>query len=107
MDEAPSDEARAAEVVLVYFEGCPHWCTALERLDEALGRVGRSDSVRLQRVANDAEARQHHMAGSPTILIDGQDPFPGGVPSWGCPLYPGEAGAQGAPSVKSLVELLS
>jgi hypothetical protein len=58
-------------------------------------------------VTNEAEAQRHHMAGSPTILIGGRDPFPSGGPTWGCRRYPGESGSQGAPSVKSLVELLS
>lgn len=103
----PTDEAGLAEVELVYFHGCPHWRSALEHLEDALGQVGRSDSVKLQSVTNEAEAKQHHMAGSPTILIGGRDPFPGGGPTWGCRLYPGETGSVGAPSVKRLVELLS
>jgi hypothetical protein len=105
--EESADKAGLAEVELVYFDGCPHWRSALEHLEEALGQVRRSDSVKLQLVTNEAEAQQHHMAGSPTILIGGRDPFPGGGPAWGCRLYTGETGSDGAPSVKSLVELLS
>jgi hypothetical protein len=99
--------AWAAEVELVYFDGCPHWREALTHLEIALAQVGRHDSVKLQLVTNEAEAQQHHMAGSPTILIGGRDPFPSGGVTSGCRLYPGEAGPGRAPSVKSLVELLS
>jgi hypothetical protein len=105
--EESADEAGLEEVELVYFDGCPHWRGTLENLEAALGQVGRSDSVKLQLVTNEAEAEHHQMAGSPTILIGGRDPFPGGGPTWGCRLYPGEAGSQGIPSVKSFVELLS
>src|ERR1039457_2230300 len=79
--EESADKAGLAEEELVYFDGCPHWRSALEHLEEALGQVRRSDSVKLQLVTNEAEAQQHHMAGSPTILIGGRDPFPGGGPA--------------------------
>ncbi len=105
--EESATEAGLAEVELVYFDGCPHWRSALEHLEAALRQVGQNDSVKLQLVTNEAEAEKHHMAGSPTILIGGRDPFPGGAPTWGCRLYPCEDGSQGTPSVKSLVELLS
>ena len=107
MPEDVTGEPGRAEVKLVYFEACPHWRGALERLTEALAQVDRDDPVQLQLVTNEAEAHAHHMAGSPTILIGGRDPFPGGGPTWGCRLYPGEAGLQGALSAKRLVELLS
>ena len=69
------------KVMLIYFEGCPHWRTALEHLEQALDRVGRSDPVTLRLVTNESEAQENHMAGSPTILINGRDPFPGGGPT--------------------------
>jgi hypothetical protein len=94
-------------VELLYFDGCQHWPTALEHLEEALGKVGRTQAVQLRAVTNEAEAQQHEMAGSPTILIDGRDPFPSEGPTWGCRLYPVEGSSQGAPTVASLVEVLS
>ena len=107
MNEEASGVVALPKVMLIYFEGCPHWCTALEHLEQALDRVGRSDPVTLRLATNESEAQENHMAGSPTILINGRDPFPGGRPTWGCRLYPSEAGSIGAPSIDSLVELLS
>jgi hypothetical protein len=107
VEDEPSGGAGAADVALVYFDGCPHWRDALAHLELALAQVGRHDSVTLQLVTNETEARQRHMAGSPTILIGGRDPFPRGGASWGCRLYPGADGPVGAPSVESLVEVLS
>ena len=98
MGEQSSQKTWPIRVEVVYFEGCPHWREALANLEDALDQVGRSDP---------AEAQVHRMAGSPTVMIDGRDMLPGGESAWGCRLYLGEAGPQGAPSVKSLVELLS
>jgi hypothetical protein len=97
---------RNYRVEVVYFEGCPHWQTALDHVTEALRQVDAGGEVQLQLVANEEEAKARHMAGSPTVLIDGVDPFPGGGPAWGCRIYPGEDGASGAPSVSALVEVL-
>jgi hypothetical protein len=106
MGNESMEEPGSVRVELVYFEGCPHWRTALEHLENALQQAGRSDSIKLQLVTNKSEAEQHSMADSPTILIDGRDPFLGGGPAWGCRLYPGGDGSPGAPSVASLVEVL-
>ena len=50
------------------------------------------------------------MRGSPTLLIDGTDPFggPGQPPSLSCRLYGDEAGRPGgAPSVRALRQALA
>ena len=107
MAQELTNDSVPKRVELVYFDGCPHWPTALERIKAALDLIGRNDPVHLRMVANEREALTHHMAGSPTILIDGRDAFPCGESIWGCRLYLGEAGPQGAPSIESLVEILS
>ena len=58
------------EVRLRYFDGCPNWRTAYERL-QALG----IEPV-LERVESPEEAERGRFVGSPTILIDGRDAFP-------------------------------
>jgi hypothetical protein len=99
-------EITKRSVVLVYFEGCPHWQTALGRLEAAVQQVDVGIAVHLQLVTNEEEARTCLMAGSPTILVDGRDPFPGGGAAWGCRLYEGENGPSGSPSVAELVKAL-
>ncbi|MFI5917826.1 alkylmercury lyase family protein [Streptomyces anulatus] len=66
---------------------CPNARPALQRVAAALG--GREAQVQLIEVADEAEAARLSMYGSPTILIDGTDPFapPGAVPSLSCRLY--------------------
>src|SRR3989442_12587955 len=57
-----------------------------------------------------AEAARLGMSGSPTILLDGVDPFAaaGAVPSVSCRIYRGPDGAaDGAPSVQDLTAALS
>lgn len=45
--------------------------------------------------------------GSPTILVDGRDPFPTAVPAGPtCRRYETEAGPDGAPSIAQLVTIL-
>ena len=95
-----------ANLTLVYFESCPHWRLALENVRDALHQLGRNQTVVLCPVHDEPEAIRHGMAGSPTVLLNGRDLFSGGEAAWGCRLYPGAAGMEGAPSVHSLLEAL-
>ena len=65
------------EVRLVYFDGCPNWQLARDRLRQGLDRLGRADvSIGEVRVETADEAAAAGFAGSPTIVIDGRDLFP-------------------------------
>jgi hypothetical protein len=101
---------RRMDVTLLYFDGCPNSQEADERLREALARAGRDD-VRVQhRLVTTAEqAEAAGFRGSPTVLVNGQDPFadldaPVGL---SCRLFRTEAGLAGAPSVEQLLAVLS
>ena len=95
-------------IELVYFEDCPNWKLAHARVRAALAAVGRPDAaVHLHLVRSPAEAEAAGMHGSPTILVDGRDPFaPSDSAVWSCRLYPGEKGLEGAPSLADLVAAL-
>ena len=83
---------------------CPNAIVLEERLAAAL--AGCPDAVvRRRQVADEQEAAETGMAGSPTLLIDGTDPFavPGQAPGLSCRLYRDAAGRlAGAPSVEDL-----
>jgi hypothetical protein len=83
---------------------CPSAPVLLDRLAVVLGdRAG--VSVSLQVIDSEDEAARWGMHGSPTLLIDGTDPFaePGQRPGLSCRLYRGEDGrTSGAPSVSRL-----
>ena len=97
-------------VTLRYFDGCPSWRTADERVREALERTGRTDvELRYERVETQADAERLAFVGSPTILVDGVDPFavadaPSGL---ACRVYPTPEGLRGCPTVDQLVAVLA
>jgi len=87
---------------------CPNAPVAAGRVTAAL--AGRPASVELVEVTGEAEAARLGMTGSPTILLDGVDPFAaaGAVPSVSCRIYRGPDGAaDGAPSVQDLAAAFS
>jgi hypothetical protein len=88
-----------------FFEGCPNWRVAEERLREVLAEIGASDvAVELERVDTPEQAQAVAFRGSPTVLVDGEDPFLDEAVPVGlmCRIYPTPDGAQGAPSVEQL-----
>lgn len=94
---------------LLYFDGCPNWHVADDRLREALAIVGRADAeIDRVLVATQDEAEAIGFHGSPTVLIDGIDPFAlAGAPvGLACRLYRTETGLAGAPTVAQLVAAL-
>ena len=97
------------ELTLLTVQACPHAAEFEERLGLAL--AGHQGAVLNRReVAGEQEAADAGMHGSPTLLIDGADPFarPGDAPSLSCRLYRDEAGRPGgAPSVEALRQALA
>jgi len=92
------------EVRVFDFEGCPNWLMTSERLREALARIVRADTaVVLTRV--EAEEPPPEFAGSPIILVDGSDLFPGATLANNrtCRLFPTPEGLAGSPAVEELV----
>lgn len=97
------------QVTLRYFDGCPNWRIAEERLRAALADVGSGDEpIALERVETREEAVRLDFRGSPTVLIDGRDPFADGTADVGlaCRVYATPEGLQGAPSRDQLAAAL-
>jgi hypothetical protein len=97
------------DVTLQFLDDCPNRATAEGRLRDALSRTGHADVViRLQRVSTAEEAEHFRFVGSPTILVDGQDPFAvAGAPvGLACRLYPTPDGPAGSPTLDQLVAVL-
>lgn len=81
------------ELTLLTVPGCPNAAVFEERLAVAL--AGYPDAVvRRREVADQRQAAEAGMHGSPTLLINGVDPFaaPGQVASLSCRLYRDPAG---------------
>ncbi len=97
------------ELMLLTVPACPSAAVFEERLAAALAGHP-SAVVRRREVTDDEEAADAGMHGSPTLLIDGCDPFadPGARASLSCRLYRDEAGHAGpAPSVDALRQALA
>ena len=96
------------ELTLLTVPACPNAAVFEERLTAALG--GHPDTVVHRReIADERAAAEAGMHGSPTLLIDGVDPFaePGQPPSLSCRLYRDASGrADGAPPVDALRRVL-
>ena len=92
------------ELTVLAVPGCPNAPVLEQRLAEAL--AGRPAATVARRVIADAdEAARWGMRGSPTLLIDGRDPFavPGAGPAVACRLYETDDGRlDGAPTVAAL-----
>jgi hypothetical protein len=98
-------------VTLRYFDGCPNWKIADQRTHDALRDTGLADSVSVtyEKVETPEQAERLGFIGSPTILIDGVDPWdPGGGPTGlSCRIYRTEDGPQGSPTVDQLIKAIA
>jgi hypothetical protein len=95
-------------VMVLAVPGCPNAMLLEDRLAQVLD--GRGDvSVSRQVIEDEREAARLGMHGSPTILVDGTDPFagPGQSATVSCRLYRDSDGrVDGAPSVSQLREVI-
>jgi len=95
------------EVKVLYFDGCPHWRTAADRLAALQAELG--FELTSQRVATPEEAELVGFRGSPTIQVDGVDPFaPEDAPiGFACRVYSTPEGRVGSPTIEQLRKVLS
>lgn len=94
------------ELTVLAVPDCPSVALLEDRLAQALqGRPG--VAITHHQVASQQEAARRGMCGSPTILVNGTDPFaaPGQAASMSCRLYRDGGGKlEGAPTVSQLRE---
>ncbi len=96
------------EIELLHVPGCPNLDLARTRLDQAMAQAAVAAFIRETEVSSAEEAARAGMHGSPTILIDGTDPFGAddSPASMSCRLYRSDEGIGGAPTVAQLVDVL-
>jgi hypothetical protein len=89
------------EIVVLYVAGCPNRRLARAHVDRALAQAGLAAAIQEQEVRTTEEAARLGMRGSPTILVNGHDPFGAADDSTvlACRLT-------GPPTVEQLVEAL-
>jgi hypothetical protein len=95
------------EITVLGFADCPHLGLVRHRLGEALECTVPGVRVHERLVDEHDDLERLGFRGSPTILVDGRDPFPGarGTGLF-CRVYRTPDGGQGAPTVDQLVEVL-
>lgn len=96
------------DVTLLYFDGCPHWQVAEHHLEELLGEFPELSIDRLT-VETPEEAVRTRFRGSPSILIDGADPFADDSDPVGlsCRVYQTPDGPAGSPTLDQLRDVIA
>ncbi|WP_460836952.1 hypothetical protein [Nocardioides marmoraquaticus] len=91
---------------LLLVPDCPHAGTASEMVQAVLDELGVQGRVITTVVSSDAQAEARGFVGSPTFLLDGQDPFaePGSSVGLTCRMYRTPAGLGGVPTLSALRE---
>ena len=86
------------DIEVRFVAGCPNLAVTREKLEPALDAIGRSDvAVQPRGVRTHTEADELGFTGSPTILIDGCDPFSE---------HHAAGGVSGSPNVEQLTAAL-
>ncbi len=96
-------------IEVLHFDDCPNWQTLTELLSEAFRLVEVEAAIEFVKVDTPELAEQWRFRGSPTLLVDGEDPFldenaPVGL---SCRLYRTSVGFQGTPTLEQLVVVLT
>jgi len=94
------------DVTLLYFDGCPSWRIADQRLRELADEHG--FEVTHRKVETPEAAEELSFRGSPTVLVDGRDVFAEGDEPVGlsCRIYQTPDGQAGSPTMQQLREVL-
>jgi hypothetical protein len=98
------------DIELLVVADCPNESRALLALGSAFAQVGLgAQPVRVTVITNQNQAEERGFVGSPTILIDGVDPFavPGQSPAVACRVYATPAGLAGVPPLDDVVAALT
>ena len=97
-----------AEIVIQYFDGCPNWKHLRSTVEALMSELGIDGAIELQRVETPEEAVSLRFRGSPTLLIDGADPFAGDDAPFGlgCRVYRTRSGISGKPTYDQIRSVL-
>lgn len=92
------------QIELLVVPGCPNEAAAAELITTAVADAGVQATVSRTVIVSEAQALQRGFVGSPTILLDGSDPFalPDAPAVLACRLYPTSDGVRGVPPLRDL-----
>lgn len=94
------------DVTLLYFDGCPSWQVADQRLRTLADEYG--FEIAYRKVETPEAAEELGFRGSPTVLVDGRDVLADGDEPVGlsCRIYHTPDGPAGSPTLEQLREAL-
>ena len=95
-------------ITLQYFDSCPNWQITDRRIKEIIDAHSLDVELDYQLVESPEAAERYGFHGSPSILIDGQDPFTTEATRVGyaCRIYFTESGPADTPSVEQIAKAL-
>lgn len=95
-------------IELLTVPGCANEDAAIELITTAIADTGVRATFGRTTVSSEEQAQERRFVGSPTILVNGTDPFERGdeQPALACRLYPTPAGLRGVPALQDLREAL-
>ncbi len=96
------------EITIRYTQECPNVAGAERNVREALRAARKRARIRRELISSSDDADRLRFVGSPTILVDGADPFadPRAIPGLACRIYDTPDGRRFAPSVSQLRDAL-
>lgn len=96
------------QIELLVVPDCPHDDVAAQLITTALADTGVHAQVTRTVITSQDQARRRGFVGSPTILLNGSDPFadPAAPAAVACRLYPTPEGPRGVPTLRDLRQAL-
>lgn len=96
------------EIELLVVPDCPHEAPAADLISTAVADTGVQATVTRTVITSLDQARRRGFVGSPTILLNGSDPFadPAAPAGMACRLYPTPEGLHGVPALQDLRQAL-
>ena len=96
-------------IELLVIPGCPNAAAAAELIATAVADTRVQSTVTRTVITSRAQAQRCGFVGSPTILVDGSDPFArrGAPPAMACRLYSTSDGLRGVPALRDLRQAIS
>jgi hypothetical protein len=103
------EEDGDVQIEVFYIPDCPSWSEAGRRVREALALTGRDrDEIHFRLLNSVEDAALLPFSGSPTILMDGSDLFPGGerTSQLACRVYATPNGLSGTPTMEQIIDAM-
>jgi hypothetical protein len=97
------------DIELLVLRDCPNQDVAAELIRTAVAETGVNATIRRTIIDSPDQAQRRAFTGSPTILVNGADPFArhGALAGLCCRLYATPDGLRGAPALADLLQALN